>query len=170
MAIDWKLRALEEPLVLQHKDESEESFERRIAEDLDRKIKLLLDCYNVPRDDPNAELSLVLALAGILHQGFRPKKPPEGTHDPYDTVDNMILMYGIEKALQEDPSATMRPIIRALAEQNDWDTDKAHLETLRRRYFYLKKNDSRERRRMAEMAIRLLPLMEDHFQAKNNQV
>lgn len=163
-----KFDELKEPIIPRQRGESKEAFERRRNEECWHKIDLLLDYYKVPRDDPDAGWKLAFMLAADKFTGFRMKKPTGKTRDPKITVRDIILLAGVEMAKQKDPSATVRPIIRALAKHNDWPTNEAHLETLRVRYHSIKKGieehgNGRNFRYVAEMLVQMRPRLEERL-------
>ena len=165
---DWKLRDLNEPLNPRRDDESEEAFNRRIGETVYRKVMLLMDCHNIDRDNPNAELTLVIALAMKLYGGFKPKKVAKTRRTVDYEVRDLALTISILKAKQEDPDATLLPICRAIAERNNWPADERSVKTLRRRYQAIMQGNTREAKQVAELADRVMPSVVEHFRQKKS--
>ena len=159
----WLLR---DPLEPRQPHETDEEFERRIDETLTQKIDLLFDHYQIDRSDPRASWHLACSLASELYSGFRFRQPPGKKVERSKTVDDLILGYGVDQAKKNDPSVSVKTIIRDLAEQNGWPTSIEHIDTLHRRYYNLKRKRTPERRRAAEMVAAVFPRLLDHFEKK----
>jgi hypothetical protein len=115
-------------------------------------------------------------LVALFMEHYRPPKPgvagdtgqkkPGVKADPRHTVDDAILMFGVDQARRDGDGRGEWHIIRDIAKWNGWRTDNAAISTKWRRYQDLKRNGSRERQRVAALLRDILPSVEAHFAKK----
>lgn len=147
------------PIEPRRTGETDAEAEMRVRSERERKLGLLANNFGIADDDPMAINRFVLALVIKHYPGFRVEKPGR-KRDPKKSVDDLILLYGVDKAREN--GETIDAAIQSLIEKNGWDDG---LSTLRRRYFALKKTGP-ERQAAAEMAETLLPDIIQHFASK----
>jgi len=145
-------RELKTPVEPRSAGESEDAFQERAEREWLRKIDLAFDHFGISRDDPEAHAKLLCEILPRAFSGFRVRRQSGKKARRERTADDLILAYGVSKA--KAGSQNVSSTIRALKRHNRWAES---VSTLRRRYYELERPNSKERRRMAEMAAWFLP-------------
>ena len=110
----------------------------------------LVEHYGLSPDNPEDGWRMA-AILFKKHHGAKVAKPGVKA-DPHDIAVDLLLMAVVEEARRDGDRRGVAQIIRELAKANDWRTDDQAIETMRRRYQYLKDPKSRHRKRADELA------------------
>lgn len=160
----WKSNwVLSEPLKPFQGDCSRETWQQVIQEERQAKALEFFETYDLSPDDPDVFRKAFEALALEHVTGFQIEDQPGVKADPLDTVQDLILLAGVECAKQKEGFKNVTATIRALKQHNGWKESDS---TLRRRYYYLIKDGTPERKRAIGLARGLLP----YFEARLEQL
>jgi len=154
----WKSNwVLSEPLKPFQGDCSRETWQQVIQKERQAKALEFFETYDLSPDDPDVFRKAFEALALEHVTGFQIEDKSGVKAHPLDTVQDLILLAGVERAKQKEGFKNVTATIRALKEQNGW---KESVETLRRRYYDLIKDGTPERKRAIGLLRGLLPQLE----------
>lgn len=81
-------------------------------EEMGAKLLKLAESYGLSPDDPAAGWKLAHELAVRYEPGFKEAAPRGQKADPNFTVEDLILLFGVEIALERDPNANV-PCVRS---------------------------------------------------------
>lgn len=116
-----------------------------------------------PVDAMKMAFWLFAYLREMRKRGLGAVPKPRG-RQPSEVARDAVILAVVEVAKSKGDRRGAGAIIHDLATANRWPTDKAAIETRRRRYQALKKRHSPERRRLVEALQPLLPMLERRLQ------